>query len=669
MNEILLLAGIVIICILVHRLTFRLGVPSLLAFLALGMCFGVDGILHISFNNYRISEVICSISLIFIMFYGGFGTNFQEARSVAVKSTLLSTLGVLFTAGLVGVFAHFILRLPWAESMLIGSVISSTDAASVFSILRSKKLNLKDHTASMLEMESGSNDPMSYMLTLLSVISSTDAASVFSILRSKKLNLKDHTASMLEMESGSNDPMSYMLTLLWITILTGDQVSVPLLVLRQLAIGGILGLLLGKGAVFVLNRCNFYIDQGNTIFLLAVSALAYALPSQLAIGGILGLLLGKGAVFVLNRCNFYIDQGNTIFLLAVSALAYALPSALGGNGYLSVYLCGIVMGNSYLPHKRDLVLTFDVLTGIAQMVIFFLLGLLVTPSQLPAVFLPSVLIMAFLTLVARPLSVTAVLAPFRSSKEQIGLVSWSGLRGAASIVFAIQAVLSGAPMEYNLFNLVFCIVLLSISLQGTLLAPMAHKLNMIDEKADVRRTFNDPMEYNLFNLVFCIVLLSISLQGTLLAPMAHKLNMIDEKADVRRTFNDYQAESDITFSKISIGPTHPWVGHPLRDIPLPPELLVTLILRNDVSLVPNGSTVLLAGDLLVLAGHEFEDRENLTLYEVSIDKTHKWKGKSLRELSLPKGTLIIMIQNQNGTVIPDGNTIIHGEDTLVIARF
>ncbi len=529
MNEILLLAGIVIIiCILVHRLTFRLGVPSLLAFLALGMCFGVDGILHISFNNYRISEVICSISLIFIMFYGGFGTNFQEARSVAVKSTLLSTLGVLFTAGLVGVFAHFILRLPWAESMLIGSVISSTDAASVFSILRSKKLNLKDHTASMLEMESGSNDPMSYMLTLL-----------------------------------------------WITILTGDQMSVPLLVLRQLAIGGILG-----------------------------------------------LLLGKGAVFVLNRCNFYIDQGNTIFLLAVSALAYALPSALGGNGYLSVYLCGIVMGNSYLPHKRDLVLTFDVLTGIAQMVIFFLLGLLVTPSQLPAVFLPALLIMVFLTFIARPLSVATVLAPFRSSKEQIGLVSWSALRGAASIVFAIQAVLSGAPMEYNLFN-----------------------------------------------LVFCIVLLSISLQGTLLAPMAHKLNMIDEKADVRRTFNDYQAESDITFSKISIGPTHPWVGHPLRDIPLPPELLVTLILRNGVSLVPNGSTVLLAGDLLVLAGQEFEDRENLTLYEVSIDKTHKWKGKSLRELSLPKGTLIVMIQNENGTVIPDGNTIIHGEDTLVIARF
>ena len=96
---------------------------------------------------------------------------------------------------------------------------------------------------------------------------------------------------------------------------------------------------------------------------------------------------------------------------------------------------------------------------------------------------------------------------------------------------------------------------------------------------------------------------------------------------------------------------------------------MTLILRNGVSLVPNGSTVLQAGDLLVLAGHEFEDRENLTLYEVSIDKTHKWKDKSLRELSLPKGTLIVMIQNEKGTDIPDGNTVIRGEDTLLIARF
>lgn len=146
----LLAAAVILLCLLLNKLTSRLGIPVLLAFLMLGMVFGSDGLFKIHFEDYRLAEQVCSTALIFIMFYGGFGTNFEEARSVAVKSTLLSTLGVLFTAGLVGVFAHFVLHLPWAESMLIGSVISSTDAASVFSILRSKKLNLKDHTASML---------------------------------------------------------------------------------------------------------------------------------------------------------------------------------------------------------------------------------------------------------------------------------------------------------------------------------------------------------------------------------------------------------------------------------------------------------------------------------------------------------------------------------------
>ncbi len=529
MNEILLLFGIVIIiCILIHRLTDRLGIPSLLAFLLLGMCFGENGLFHISFDNYAASDAICSASLIFIMFYGGFGTNFQEARSVAVKSTLLSTLGVLFTAGLVGVFCHSVLGLSWAEGMLIGSVISSTDAASVFSILRSKQLNLKDHTASMLEMESGSNDPMSYMLTLL-----------------------------------------------WIAILSGENISVPTLLLKQILIGA-----------------GF------------------------------GLILGKLTVFILNRCDFYIAQGNTIFLFALAILSFALPSALGGNGYLSAYFCGIYMGNCYLPKKRELVLFFDTLTGVAQMMIFFLLGLLVTPSQLPAVFLPSLLIMVFMTLIARPLSVSAILLPFGSSKGQIGLVSWAGLRGAASIVFAIQAVLSGVALTYNLFN-----------------------------------------------LVFCIVLLSISLQGTLLAPCARKLHMIDASANVMKTFNDYRDESDISFVKVSVSQDHPWANQPLHAVQMPPELLVALILRDGTSLVPDGDTVLLPGDLLVIAGREFEDRENMTLYEVSIDKNHKWNGQSLRTLSLPKGTLVVVIQNQDGTVIPDGNTTIHANDTLVMARF
>ncbi len=529
MNQLLLLTGaVLIICILTDRFTDKLGVPSLLAFIVLGMFFGVDGPVGINFNDYQASETICSVSLIFVMFYGGFGTNIREAKPVIPQAVCLSTLGVLLTAGLVGVFVHAVLRLGWLESLLVGSVIGSTDAASVFGILRSKNLNLRDNTASLLEMESGSNDPVSYMLTVI-------------------------------------------LT----AMLTGQSVSVPLMLFQQVFFG--------------------------------------------VIGG---FLIGKASVWMLNRADFTISQGKTIFLFAVAVLAYALPACLGGNGYLSVYLCGIFMGNSYIPRKRDMVAFFDVLTGVAQMMIFFLLGLLATPSQLPKVLLPSLLIMMFMTFVGRPLAVTAVLAGFGSSKEQIGLVSWSGLRGVASIVFAIYAVLRQVSLGFNLFN-----------------------------------------------LVFCVVLLSISTQGILLPWMSERLHMIDANADVRRTFTDYQEESSISFIKIHIQTNHPFCGHTLREITLPPELLVTLVLRGRETIVPNGDTRLEPGDLLVAAAQEFEDRENLTLQEVTVDKNYKWKGKALSEVTMPKGTLIVMIQRGLQTIIPSGDTVICQGDVMVLARF
>ena len=163
---------IILLCILLNRVSRKIGIPMLLGFILLGMLFGSDGILKIPFENYRLAEDICSAALIFIMFYGGFGTNWKTARPVAVKSICLSTLGVIFTAFLTGMFCYLILHISLLESFLIGSVISSTDAASVFSILQSKNMGLKYHTASMLEIESGSNDPCSYMLTaiLLSIM-------------------------------------------------------------------------------------------------------------------------------------------------------------------------------------------------------------------------------------------------------------------------------------------------------------------------------------------------------------------------------------------------------------------------------------------------------------------------------------------------------------------
>ena len=528
MNEALLLMGcVILLCTLMGRYLDRLAVPSLLIFIALGMCFGENGLLRIPFDDYDAANVICSASLIFIMFYGGFGTNLNAARPVVVQSVVLSTLGVAGTAGAVAAFAHLVLGLPWVESFLIGSVISSTDAASVFNILRSKKLALKYHTDSLLEIESGSNDPISYMLTTVAV-----------------------------------------------GIMGGQDVFIPLLLVQQIAIGALGGLLLGKLAIWSLRRGMF--------------------PSE---------------------------QSQTIFVFAVVILSYALPTVLGGNGYLSSYLCGIYMGSTKLPQKRNLVHFFDVVTDVAQVLIFFLLGLLVTPVELPSVLLPALAIMVFLTFLARPAVVSVLMLPFRPSPAQVGVVSWAGLRGVASIVFAIMAVLQGAETRYNLFN-----------------------------------------------LVFCIVLLSISLQGSLLPRVSAKLHMIDHTADVSKTFNDYQEESDIDFIKIHLDKNHPWNGKTLRELPLPSDLLVVMIARKEETIVPNGSTVLLPGDLLVLAARAFEDRENLFLQEIVVEKGHKWVGRSLRQIPTRSDTLIVMIKRGNETIIPGGSTILQAGDTLVIAQ-
>lgn len=528
MTGYLLLIGVVImICILSSKVIERIAVPSLLIFIALGMCFGENGIFRISFDNYAISDAICSVSLIFIMFYGGFGTNLKAAKPVAVKSVMMSTLGVVLTAGIVGIMVHYFLHISWQESLLIGSVISSTDAASVFNILRSKKLALKDNTDSLLELESGSNDPVSYMLTVT-----------------------------------------------MITIMTGEQISIPLMLFKQV----------------------FF-------------------------GLLCGVLMGKLAVFLLSRVSFHADHERTVFVFSVALIAYTLPAVLGGNGYLSVYLCGIIMGNSYIPQKRYLVHFFDVLTNVAQVIIFFLLGLLVTPSNLPEVLLPALLVMIIMTFIARPLVTFCLLKPFRSSMAQISIVSWAGLRGAASIVFAILALLNRVEMEYNLFN-----------------------------------------------LVFCIVLLSISFQGTLLPWISKKMNMIDLSSDVNKTFTDYQEESEINFIKIHVTPDHPWLGKTIQRIGFPQDILAVMISRNGENIVPSGSTVINSGDLVVFAAREFEDRENLALHEVIVDKSHKWKNKKIGELSIPNETLIIMVQRGNTTIIPNGDTTLYENDMLVVAQ-
>lgn len=530
MYNILLLAGIVIvICVLSNRVASKLPVPSLILFICLGMLFGADGPAHIQFRDYALTEFACCAGLLFIMFYGGFNANVREARPVAPQAILLSTAGVLVCAGIVGAFCHFVLGLDWLVGLLVGSVIASTDAASVFNVLRGAKLSLRDGTDSLLEIESGSNDPMSYMLTVI---------------------------------------LS--------TLIVGADINVPLMAAEEIVIG-----------------------------------IAF------------GLGIGKLAEIALERVDFAMEQGETIFLIAVALVSYALPGVLHGNGFLAVYLCGMWLGNTDIPHKRDMALTFDVITEVCQMAIFFLLGLLVQPSCLHLVVLSAIIVFAFLTLVARPLSTFLVLRPFGASLAKIGITAGAGLRGAASVVFALYVVTSGAQMW---------------------------------------------LPFNIFDLVFVVVLLSLVVQGSLLPALARALDMIDANANVMRTFNDFQEESDLSLIKIKVDPTHPWIGRALRDVPTPRDLIVVLILRHgNERVVPGGDTVIEAGDLLVYAAPTFEARDDFTLREVHVGEHHRWAGKLLRELPDTSRIVIVMLKRGDQSIIPNGDTRIEAGDLAFIA--
>lgn len=160
MNQILLFIGLVIIlCLTIKPVGKKLPFPTLLIFIALGMLLGVNGPAHIDFSDYTLTETVCSTALLFIMFYGGFNTNIDRAKPVAAPAVLLSTLGVIATAGITGAFAHFALGFDWIGGLLLGSIVASTDAASVFSVLREHNLSLRGGTDSLLEVESAPTTP------------------------------------------------------------------------------------------------------------------------------------------------------------------------------------------------------------------------------------------------------------------------------------------------------------------------------------------------------------------------------------------------------------------------------------------------------------------------------------------------------------------------------
>lgn len=166
-ENILLIGSILLfISIISSKTSFRIGLPTLILFLIIGMLAGSDGPGGIYFNDPQVAQLLGVIALTFILFSGGMDTKWESIRPVIRNGLALSTIGVFVTAGLVGVFSCYVLGVRIYEGLLLGAIVSSTDAAAVFSILRTKNFGLKGRIRPLLEFESGSNDPMAYFLTI-----------------------------------------------------------------------------------------------------------------------------------------------------------------------------------------------------------------------------------------------------------------------------------------------------------------------------------------------------------------------------------------------------------------------------------------------------------------------------------------------------------------------
>lgn len=183
-ENILLLGSILLfISIVASKTSFRLGVPTLILFLVVGMLAGSDGPGGIYFNDPKIAQFLGVVALTFILFSGGLDTKWESVKPILWQGLSLSTIGVLITALLVGTFASYLLGFSIKEGLLLGAIVSSTDAAAVFSILRSRSVGLKGNLRPTLEFESGSNDPMAYFLTISMIYLVTNPdASVLSLI-------------------------------------------------------------------------------------------------------------------------------------------------------------------------------------------------------------------------------------------------------------------------------------------------------------------------------------------------------------------------------------------------------------------------------------------------------------------------------------------------------
>ncbi|MFJ3975223.1 potassium/proton antiporter [Streptomyces sp. NPDC090021] len=479
LNELLLVCSLVLlVAVAAVRVSSRSGLPSLLIYLGIGVAIGQDGIGNVVFDNAELTQVIGYAALVVILAEGGLGTKWKEIKPALPAAIMLSLVGVAISVGVTAAAAHYLVGLEWRQALLIGAVVSSTDAAAVFSVLR-------------------------------------------------KVPLPSRITGVLEAESGFNDAPVVILVVAFSTVGPVDDWYV----------------LLGKIAL------------------------------ELAIGAAIGLAVGFLGAFGLRRVALPASGLYPIAVMAIAIVAYAAGAMAHGSGFLAVYLAAVILGNAKLPHWPATRGFADGLGWIAQIGMFVLLGLLVTPHELVHDFWPAVVIGLVLTMVARPLEVFVSLLPFRIPWREQVLMSWAGLRGAVPIILATIPMVSGIEGSDRVFNIVFVLVVVYTLVQGPTLPWLARKLDLGRgmETASDLGIESAPLE---------------KLRGHLLS--------------------------------FAIPPASRMHGVEVSELRLPPGASVTLVVRDAKSFVPAPSTVLRHGDeLLVVATDPVRDAAEARLRAVA----------------------------------------------------
>jgi cell volume regulation protein A len=483
-------ALVVLVAAVALRLADRVGLPSLLLYLALGVALGEGG-LGVQFEDFSLTQTLGVAALVVILAEGGLTTRWADVRQAIGPGLSLATVGVAISVVVTAAVGVWLLDFSWGYALLLGAVISSTDAAAVFATLR-------------------------------------------------RLPLPRRMAAALEAESGLNDAPVILLVAVLADSLTGGETSAWWLTGLE-----IVGELLG--------------------------------------GAVVGVAIGLGGVQLLRRSALPLSGFYPLATMALCVLAFSSASLVHTSGFVAVYLCGLVLGNAALPHRAASIGFAEGMASLAQIGLFVMLGLLVSPSRLVDALGPALLIGGALLLVARPLSVLASLVWFRFPWSQQLFISWAGLRGAVPIVLATFPLTAQVPGATFIFDTVFVLVVVFTLVQGWSLPWVARRLGI----------------------------------ATPLTPR----DVVVESAPLD------QLDADLVQMTVPSGSRlH---GVYLPELRLPEDAAVVLIVRDGRSFVPDHTTRLMRGDqaLLVSARRSRAEAERRLRAVSRAGRLASWRGE------------------------------------------